>query len=97
VRLVLQTSVLNLETGGGANKCLLRVDAKQDLQWITHGTFEKRTVQSQMFLGYLQFNDFGSVWGHGPTLIAGLSKRVDLKLVSRLEFGSGAMRYEPRR
>jgi len=37
--------------------------------------------------------------GHGPTLFAGLSKRVDLKLVSRLEFGSGvvAMRYQPRR
>ncbi|MGA2779885.1 MAG: dihydrofolate reductase family protein [Steroidobacteraceae bacterium] len=37
--------------------------------------------------------------GHGPTLFAGLSQRVDLKLVSRLEFGSGvvAMRYEPRR
>jgi dihydrofolate reductase len=36
--------------------------------------------------------------GHGPTLFAGLSKRLDLKLVSRLEFGSGAvaMRYEPR-
>ncbi len=33
--------------------------------------------------------------GHGPTLFAGLSKHVDLKLVSRLEFGSGAvaMRY----
>ncbi len=37
--------------------------------------------------------------GHGPTLFAGLSKRIDLKLVGRLEFGSGAvaMRYEPRR
>jgi len=37
--------------------------------------------------------------GHGPTLFAGLSNRIDLKLVSRLEFGSGAvaMRYEPRR
>ena len=34
--------------------------------------------------------------GHGPTLFAGLSKHVDLKLVGRLEFGSGAvaMRYE---
>jgi dihydrofolate reductase len=33
--------------------------------------------------------------GHGPTLFAGLSKPVDLKLVSRLEYGSGAvaMRY----
>src|SRR4030095_5227338 len=37
--------------------------------------------------------------GHGPTLFAGLSKRVDLKLVSRLEFGSGAgaMADGPRR
>jgi dihydrofolate reductase len=37
--------------------------------------------------------------GHGPTLFAGLSKRLDLRLVSRQEFGSGAvaMRYEPRR
>ena len=39
------------------------------------------------------------VVGHGPTLFAGLSRLLDLKLVSRLEFGSGAvaMRYEPRR
>ena len=37
--------------------------------------------------------------GHGPTLFAGLPRYVDLKLVSRLEFRSGAvaMRYEPRR
>jgi len=37
--------------------------------------------------------------GHGPTLFAGLSKHVDLRLVSRIEFGSGAVaiRYKPRR
>ncbi len=37
--------------------------------------------------------------GRGPTLFAGLSKPIDLKLVSRLELSSGAvaMRYEPRR
>lgn len=37
--------------------------------------------------------------GHGPTVFAGLSKYVHLKLIDRLEFGSGAvaMRYEPRR
>ena len=37
--------------------------------------------------------------GHGPALFAGLSKPVDLKLVNRLELGSGAvaLRYEPRR
>jgi dihydrofolate reductase len=35
--------------------------------------------------------------GHGPKLFAGLSQHIDLKLVSRLEFPSGAvaMRYEP--
>jgi len=37
--------------------------------------------------------------GHGPTLFAGLAKLIDLKLVGRTEFGSGAvaMQYEPRR
>jgi dihydrofolate reductase len=36
--------------------------------------------------------------GHGPTLFAGLSKHVDLRLVDRQELSSGAvaMRYEPR-
>ncbi len=37
--------------------------------------------------------------GHGPTLFTGLSKHVDLKLVNRLEFKSGAvaLQYEARR
>ena len=37
--------------------------------------------------------------GHGPTLFAGLSNRIDLKLLSTLELGSGAvaMRYELRK
>ena len=37
--------------------------------------------------------------GHGPTLFAGLSKHVDLKLVSQRVFGSGvvALRFEPRK
>ncbi len=36
--------------------------------------------------------------GHGPTLFAGVSRRIDLKLVDRTELGSGAvvMRYEPK-
>lgn len=35
--------------------------------------------------------------GHGPTLLAGLSRPIDVKLVSRLELGSGAVatRYRP--
>ena len=37
--------------------------------------------------------------GHGPTLFAGLPKSIDLKLVDKKQFDSGAvaMRYEPRR
>ena len=37
--------------------------------------------------------------GHGPALFAGLSRRIDLTLMSRLEFSSGAvaMRYQPGR
>jgi dihydrofolate reductase len=36
--------------------------------------------------------------GHGPAVLAGLSKHVDLRLVSRREFDSGivALRYEPK-
>ncbi|MET0467659.1 MAG: dihydrofolate reductase family protein [Aeromicrobium sp.] len=39
------------------------------------------------------------VVGHGPTLFAGLTTRLDLRLVDRQEYGSGAvaMRYEPAR
>jgi dihydrofolate reductase len=38
------------------------------------------------------------VAGHGPTLLAGLSRYVDLTLVDRVELGAGvvAMRYVPR-
>jgi dihydrofolate reductase len=37
--------------------------------------------------------------GHGPTLFAGLSERLELTLVSRQEFRSGAvaLRYQPSR
>jgi len=37
--------------------------------------------------------------GHGPAIFAGLSKHVDLKLVSQTDIGSGAvaLRYEPKK
>lgn len=39
-----------------------------------------------------------TIAGHGPTLFAGLSRKIDLELVDRREFDSGAvaMRYVPR-
>jgi dihydrofolate reductase len=53
-------------------------------------------------LGLIDEYDFvvqPRIAGHGPTLLAGLSKIVDLRLVSRTEFASGtaAMLYEPSR
>jgi dihydrofolate reductase len=44
-----------------------------------------------------EFIEHPRLAGHGPTLFAGLSKSVDLKLVGPLAFRSGAvsMRYEP--
>ncbi len=46
-----------------------------------------------------QFVVHPRIAGYGPTLFAGLSNRVDLELVGRKEFGSGAvaMRYEVKR
>jgi hypothetical protein len=39
-----------------------------------------------------------NVAGHGPRLFDGLAKPLELRLVDRLEYGSGAvaMRYVPR-
>jgi dihydrofolate reductase len=42
---------------------------------------------------------FPTVAGHGPTLLSGLRERLDLELVDRHDFRSGAvaLRYQPRR
>lgn len=53
-------------------------------------------------LGLIDEYDFiihPRITGHGPNLFAGLSKLVDLKLVGRKEFGSGAvaLRYVVKR
>ena len=61
-----------------------------------------KVVQALTELGLIDEYEFvvhPRLAGHGPTLFAGLSKPIDLKLVGRLELSSGAvaMRYEPRR
>lgn len=45
-----------------------------------------------------EFMVLPTIAGHGPTLFAGLSEPLDLELVGRVEFASGAvsLRYEPR-
>ena len=44
-----------------------------------------------------EFMVLPTIAGHGPTLFAGLSKQLRLRLVSRREYGSGAvaLRYQP--
>jgi dihydrofolate reductase len=90
------------------NAELLRGDLRQAVQQL------KQEPGSGLFTGGLtlplalaelglideyEFIVHPRVTGYGPKLFAGLSKRIDLKLVSRLEFGSGAvaMRYQPRK
>jgi hypothetical protein len=72
------------------NAELVRGDLARAVQQL------KREPGKGLFVGGVKLPRLA---GRGPTLFAGLSKYVDLKLVSRLEFGSGAvaMRYEPRR
>src|ERR1700752_859904 len=58
-----------------------------------------RALTELGFIDEYEFVVHPRLAGHGPTLFAGLSEPLDLRLVSRLEFGSGAvaMRYGPRR
>jgi len=66
---------------------------------LTGGVTLPRALAELGLIDEYEFIVHPRLVGHGPTLFAGLSKPVDLKLVSRLELRSGAvaMRYEPRR
>ena len=66
---------------------------------LTGGLMLPRALAELGLIDEYEFVLHPRLVGHGPTLFAGLSKHVDLKLVGRLELASGAvaMRYEPRR
>lgn len=66
---------------------------------FTGGVMLPRALAELDLIDEYEFVVHPRIAGHGPILFAGLAKHVDLKLVDRLEFGSGAvaMRYEPRR
>src|SRR3954468_7754014 len=63
---------------------------------LTGGVMLPQALAELGLIDEYEFVVHPRVVGHGPTLFAGLSKRIDLRLVSRLEFGSGAvaMRYQ---
>ena len=64
---------------------------------FTGGVTLPRALAELGLIDEYEFVVHPRIAGHGPTLFAGLSKPIDLKLVSRLELGSGAvaMRYVP--
>jgi dihydrofolate reductase len=90
------------------NAELLRGDLAQTVEQLKQGAGKELFVGGVTLplalaeLGLIDDYEFvvhPRIAGHGPTLFAGLSKHIDLKLVSRRSFRSGAvaMRYEPRR
>jgi dihydrofolate reductase len=79
-------------------------EAVRRLKRETAGTLFTGGVTLPMALAELglideyEFVVHPTVVGHGPALFAGMSERLDLRLVSRSEFASGALvlEYEPR-
>ena len=66
---------------------------------LTGGLTLPRALAELRLIDEYEFVVHPRVVGHGPTLFAGLSKHLDLKLLNRVEFKSGAvaLRYEPKR
>src|SRR5262249_35444872 len=69
--------------------------AVQQLKWesgkvlLTGGVMLPLALAELGLIDEYEFVVHPRLAGHGPPLFAGLSKHVDLKLVSRLELGSG--------
>jgi dihydrofolate reductase len=65
---------------------------------LTGGLTLPRALAELGLIDEYEFVVHPNVAGHGPRLFDGLAKPLELKLVDRLEYGSGAvaMRYVPR-
>jgi dihydrofolate reductase len=85
--------------GGDLEKAVQQLKEEPGKGLLTGGVKFPLALAEMGLIDEYEFVVHPRLAGHGPTLLAGLSKLVDLRLVSRLEFGSGAvaMRYEPRR
>jgi dihydrofolate reductase len=84
---------------GDLREAVLQLKSKPGEGLFTGGVELPLALTEMGLIDEYEFVVHPRLAGHGPTLFAGLSKPVDLRLVSRLEYGSGAvaMRYEPRR
>ena len=84
---------------GDLGEAVRRLKQEPGKALFTGGVTLPRALAELGLIDEYEFMVHPRLAGQGPTLFAGLSKPVDLKLVDRLELGSGvvAMRYEPRR
>ena len=84
---------------GDLAKAVQQLKRESDRGLFTGGVTLPQALAELGLIDEYEFVVHPRVVGHGPTLFAGLSRPIDLKLVSRLEFRSGAvaLRYEPRR
>jgi dihydrofolate reductase len=84
---------------GDLGKAVQQLKQQSGKRLLTGGVTLPLALAELGLIDEYEFVVHSRVVGHGPTLLAGLSKIIDLKLVSRLQLGSGtvAMLYEPRR
>jgi len=84
---------------GDVGKAVQRLKQESGKGLLTGGVTLPLALAELGLIDEYEFVVHPRLIGHGRRLFAGLSKPLDLKLVSRLEYGSGAvaMRYEPRR
>ena len=83
---------------GDLEKAVRQLKQEPGSGLLTGGVTLPRALAEMGLIDEYEFVVHPRLAGHGPTLCAGLSKPVDLQLLSRREFGSGAvaMRYEAR-
>jgi len=84
---------------GDLGEAVLQLKRESGKGLLTGGVMLPQALTELGLINEYEFVVHPRLAGRGPTLFAGLSKHVDLTLVSRLEYASGAvaMRYEPRR
>src|SRR5687768_8853947 len=84
---------------GDLGKAVLQLKREPGAGIFTGGVTLPLALAELDLIDEYEFIVHPRIAGHGPTLFAGLSRYIDLKPVSRLELGSGAvaMRYVPNR
>jgi len=83
---------------GDLKEAVLRLKNEPGKGLLTGGVTLPKALAELGLIDEYEFVVHPTVVGHGPKLFEGLSKPLDLKLVDRVEYGSGAvaMRYVPK-